>query len=180
MRSITLPQVHLGAGLLVRSFFMRHVRHPNVFTDHARVTITPRYALAHCLSLVLPDVQVIRKPNSPLLALFEPVIAASGIVSAPEYTISLLHHCSSLLRVSLALLNSPHTIPLPPHTFPPSPLFDLVFVVLSTTPSSLAHQPPPQNIFASIIPPFLPALHMDAVAFFTGEVPFVHKSNSRL
>jgi hypothetical protein len=127
-----------------------------------------RYSLSYCLSLVIPDVQVLRKPNSPLLALFDPVISISSMLTAPEYTISLLHHCSSLLRVSLALLVTPHTIPLPSQTFSPSPLFDLIFSILSTTPSSLAHQPCLSNIFASMIPPFLPALHIDAIAFFTG------------
>ncbi len=130
-----------------------------------------RYTLSLCLSMLLPDAEAMKKPVTPVLALFDPIIdisSSSSSSSSADHTVSLLHRCSSLLRITTSLLTTTHTISLPPQLLVPSPIFDLVFAVLSTTPSSLSLAPQHPNIFPSIIPPFLPTLHIDAVALFTG------------
>jgi hypothetical protein len=95
-------------------------------------------------------------------------VNSSSLLSPPQYTVAFLHKASSLFRVSFSLILTSHPQPLPLQSLAPSPLFDVVFVALSTTPSSLSLAPPLPNTFPSIIPPFLPTLHMDAIDFCAG------------
>lgn len=162
----------MGTWLLGRLVLVCHVRsHLAQILQFCGCNFRPRYSLSLCLSLLLPDVPLLKKPNSPLLSLFDPISDLGSSSSAPETTVSLSHRCCTLLRCSTALLNTPHSLQTPPQSFPPSTLFDLLFFVLATTPASIKVATLPAHVFPSVVPPLLPSLHIDAIKLFSGTAP---------